>query len=413
MRGETVPLQQTIRIGAAVLEAKDVRGPTEITVEGDRIASIGPCSQMTEDERATVATAGLVNAHAHLDLGAFEGLTEPGPDFKGWIRALMAARAGATAAELERGARRSADALLATGTTAVIDIDSTGIAQAALEDHPLRILHLAEIIDGSPAEMTERSEEALERAERALDAAPSMRRAFGVSPHAPHTLSDDLLTGLGLLTARAPNDRSRSPVAIHWAETEQENEWLTRGSGPFAPLLGPSPGVSGSERLDRAGLLAGSLLVHGNVPLPGEIERLRDSRPAPAIVHCPGCHAYFERPRFSAEPLADAELDILLGTDSIASNLALDMRREVALARSSLGWSAAKAWTAATEAPAARLPWRHVTGRLEVGGAADLVVFEQRQPGRSALEIVAACNQDLPPVRGVMVAGAWAIPPPR
>ena len=403
-------MHETIRVGAAVLSATDVRGATEIVVEGDRIASIRPCSRISDDERATIATAGLVNAHAHLDLGAFEGLIDPGTDFQDWIRALMGARGEAGHDELVRGARRSADALLASGTTSVIDVDSTGVARAALEGHPLRIVHLDEIIDGSSAEATERTTDAIQRAERALAAAASARRAFGISPHAPHTLSDVLLRRLGALVERRRAGGDDASVAIHWAETEAENEWLVHGTGPFAPLLGPSPNVTGSERLERAGLLACALLVHGNVPLAGEIERLAAADPAPTVVHCPGCHEYFERDRFSADTYTAAGLDILLGTDSIASNAALDMRREVALARSSLGWSAADAWFAATEAAAARLPWRHVTGRLEMGAAADVVLFKQRQSAQTVLEAITRSSGDLPPVRGVMIAGSWAIP---
>lgn len=386
-----------------------MRGATEISVEGDRIVRIGPCASLTNEERLTVATAGLVNAHAHLDLGAFEGAIEPGTDFHTWIRALMAARAVASVDELERGARRSADALLASGTTSVIDVDSTGTARAALADHPLRIVHLTEVIDGSPDEASARTQEALRRAERALVATPEERRAFGVSPHAPHTVSDALLTEIGALLGQYRTHGRQAPTAIHWAETPAENDWLMGGSGPFAPLLGSSPCVSGSERLGRAGLLTGTLLVHGNVPLAGEIERLASTRPKPVLVHCPGCHAYFRRDPFRVEAYLEAGLEVVLGTDSIASNSDLDMRKEVALARSTLGWTAADAWAAATEAPASRLPWTHVTGRLEIGGAADLVLFGSREPNRPVLEsLTGAANGDLP-VRGVMIAGEWQV----
>ena len=192
-----------------------------------------------------------------------------------------------------------------------------------------------------------------------------------------------------------------------WAETPEEQQWLERGEGPFAAWLGPSPRCTGTERLQRAGLLAGSLLVHGNEPSEGEVERVAAA--GATVVHCPGSHVYFGRRPFDWGRFASAGVPLALGTDSWASNERLDMRREIRLARETVGLDAASAWRAATEIGAALLPWEHVTGRGEVGAAADRAVFVLKggasdaadRPGR----ILDALTLEEPDLAGLHVAG--------
>lgn len=406
--------KHSLRVGAAVLAADDVRGASEITVVDGVIVAIDPCGTLSASERATVATAGLVNAHTHLDLGALARSVPPGSGFLDWVGRVVAARGSLDGAEIDAGVRSSAQALLASGTTSVIDIDSMGRTDAALEGIGLRTVLLREVLDGSPDGMNERSQLALESAQAALSRRGRALRAFGVSPHGTHTVGDELLGHLSSRIAdraaqpREPG-RSAAPHAVHWAETPEETSWLSEGSGPFAAWLGPSPGVSGTERLGRLGLLDGSLLIHGNVPADGEVERIAAADRC-AVVHCPGSHLFFCRDEFPAPTYVEAGVALALGTDSWASNDVLDMRREVQLARQSLGFDAVTAWRSATETPARWIPWSAVSGRIDVGSAADLAVFLSPGPEFQVLERLTsgAEPQGLPEVVGVMVDGVWA-----
>ena len=306
---------------------------------------------------------GFVNAHAHLDLGAARGLPAPAGGFLDWVGAVLEGRASMGEAEVRAGVRASARRLLETGTTTVIDVDAAGGVSGALGDLPLRVVALREVLDGSPAGSNERTAQALVDARGALSLAPTERRASGLSPHGVHTVGDELLQQLGRL-------RGDAPIAVHWAETPEETLWMTEGSGPFSAWLGPSPMASGAERLERAGMLEGVMLVHGNCPARGEAAALAGR--GVTVVHCPGSHLYFGRAPFEAAGFMGAGVPLALGTDSWASNDDLDMRREVRLAREELGMSGPEAWRMATEAGARHVPWPHVSGRLGVGDAADL-----------------------------------------
>jgi len=371
-----------------------------------RIVALDPAPALTPAESELVVTAGLVNAHAHLDLGALAGRIDAGASFLAWVGRIIEARAALTPSDVARGVERSVDALLDTGTTSVIDIDGEGVAGEVTRACSLRTVELREVIDGSPAEWSERSEAALAGARTTLALPTSELHAFGVSPHGTHTVSDALLSRLSALQLPEPVPVANQ-WAVHWAETPEECEWLERGTGPFAAWLGPSPGLSGTERLAAAGLLDGALLIHGNHPQEGEIERAARARAT--VVHCPGSHRFFGRGEFPARRYLTAGVMLALGTDSWASNESLDMRREMCLARETLGLSAEEVWRMATEGGAAHLPWSHVTGRLDIGAAADLALFKFGETagdqGVSGGRILERLTSDEVELAAVFVAG--------
>lgn len=312
---------------------------------------------------STVAP-GLVNAHAHLELTGLAGRTQRGADFAAWVRSVISARAARTPEQLELDARRGADQALRSGTTCVLDIDATGAALRGLAGHPLRRVQLREVLD---AYDSARTGAAIARVTRALPR--RVRRWEGLAPHAPFTVSPALLAAVGRIAARRA-----LPVQVHWSETQAEVEWLWRGTGPLAALLGSSPKRSGLELLASAGLLGPRLsLVHGNHPLPGEARTLAAC--GATLVHCPGSHAWFARAPFDWRGYARAGVRVALGTDSLASNVGLDLFAELRRAAAEQPWlRPAALWSAATEAGARAAGRAGELGVLAVGACADWIV---------------------------------------
>lgn len=326
------------------------------------------------DARHAVVAAGMVNAHAHLELGAVAGRTPRGRDFPAWVRSVIGLRAALRPHELARAAREGAARALASGTTCVLDIDTTGAAFEGLRAHPIRTVVLREVLD---AQDPNRTAGALARVSRALPRRARIRE--GVSPHAPFTVSPALLAGV----ARVARKRGL-PVQMHWSETEAEVEWMAHGSGPLARMLGSSPRRSALDLLEEVGLLGPELsLVHGNWPGRGEARRLASR--GVTLVHCPGSHAWFEREPFPWREYRRAGVELALGTDSLASNEDLDLRRELRLAWRAAPWlSPAELWRAATVAGAAACGERGRLGCLKPGSAADFVVLAATPKSRAA-----------------------------
>jgi len=338
-----------------------------------------------------VVTPGLVDAHAHLDLGWLRGRL-PSRGFVPWIRALIRERKGLSRRDFERAVRAGARALLASGTTAIGDIDASGASDRLASRLGPRMVVYREVLDAWDPSRTAAS---LRRASGRMRSGPCLRE--GLSPHAPYTTSAELLAG-----ARALAGRRALPLAIHWAESREEVRWLSSGTGPMRALRLPSPRRSGLELLDAAGLLAPrTALVHGNCPGPGEPELL--ARRGVTLVHCPGTHAFFARPGFPLERYRAAGVPLALGTDSLASNQTLDMRREMALLRASFPRLApAEVFAMGTEGGGRALA-QPCLGHLRIGAAADLVAWRLAARSRaSALEELTAAS---PPVERVFVSG--------
>ena len=261
---------------------------------------------------------GFVDAHAHLDLS--HARIEERATFERWVAAVVAMRRTAQS-DASSAIAAGEDLLLAGGCTSVADIDGG----AHLRDGRgarLRTLAFVEVLD---AHDPRRREDASRRLARAGEREGRLMRA--VSPHAPHTVS------AGLLRRAA---RACVPLQIHCAESEAEVEWMIHGTGSFAAWLGASPRRAPLEHLSHAGALRpGTTLVHAN-----HLDPERDgpllARRGVALVHCPGTHRWFARAAFPFAAWRRQGVRVVLGTDSLASNDALDCRHEAALAMDTL-----------------------------------------------------------------------------
>ncbi len=344
-----------------------------------------------------VLAPGLVNAHAHLDLTGLAGALPRSGGFVRWVGELLRRRSARRPRQLAADAARGAARCVETGTTAVGDVDSTGAwAGPAAAPAPRTVLY-REVLDAwDPS----RTAGALDGVRRALPR--RARRAEGVSPHAPFTTSAALLAGV-----RSLRRRRRLPATVHWAETREEIDWLERGRGPLAAVLPPSPRRRGLDLLAEAGLLdRRTSLVHGNLPARGEPARI--ARAGCTLVHCPGTHAFFGREPFPWRRYLRAGVPIALGTDSLASNDDLDLRREMALARAAAPWlSPERVFAMATTGGARALGFARELGRLARGTCADFVAF--RVAGRRRRPILEELTGGGGSVVGVWVDGRAVI----
>lgn len=340
----------------------------------------------------------FVDAHAHLELSGLAGEVSAQGTFTDWIRALLAARGRYSAGDLARAARSGAQRLLATGTSLVGDIDSSGAIESGARGLALRVLRFREALDAGDAT---RAPAVIERLRR-----PAVRRRRfheGLSPHAPYTVSRELGSELGRL-ARI----QRARVAIHFAETSEESDWLERGAGPLSAILAHAPHTTGLGAIERAGLLgARTLLVHGNCV--SADERLRIHASGAALVHCPGTHLFFGRAPFDARAWLDAGVPLALGTDSLASNADLDMGRELALFTAAQpGLSPREAFACATRNGARALGFAGRAGEIAPGALADFALYELG-PG-SGRDALAALAHGEARFRGLWMDGSAVTP---
>ena len=91
-------------------------------------------------------------------------------------------------------------------------------------------------------------------------------------------------------------------------------DWLQRNDRDMSDCGLGSP----VRHLARNGMLGENLLaVHANLLADGDAALLGKHRVP--VVHCPRSHGYFQHPPFQCQQLAEAGVNICLGTDSLAT----------------------------------------------------------------------------------------------
>lgn len=380
--------------------------PGYIDVGGGRIVGIGRTRRHAVPDHAILP--GLINAHVHLQIPP---LRRPRHRFLPWIEAVVHERARRTPGDHLSNARTALWRLLADGVTSVGEIDSTGQSPAALHSLRLSGVCYQEILG---FDLRAAAARALVDRRRTCGTRDCVG---GLSPHAPYSVSADLF--------RAARDTG-SRLAIHVAETPEELEFLQTGGGPFRELLEGlgrlpagyrAPGVGGIEFLDGLGMLGPrTLLVHAQHLFESEVERLARSR-TPVVI-CPGTVDWFRRPRPPLSELLARRICVGLGTDSIASNDDLSIRREMGRVRRLWPGLAPDPVLAMATAAGGRCLARPGLGRLVVGGAADFVVvpmageagdfLEEFTSGGLAPESTWLKGRCYPRMASLEAAGSWS-----
>lgn len=356
-----------------------------LTVAGDRIAAVGENTAGTppRDLGNVAVLPGLINAHTHLEFSGLSApLGRPGMPFTDWLAAVVTWRrqelAEPDAAERrEQAARRGLAEVAGTGTAAVGEVASPGWPEAAFQDSPVETTVFFELLGLAP----QRVEPLLASAAAHLaNPAASARWRAGLAPHAPYTVSLELLARTCPLSRQA-----QAPVALHLAESREELELLQSGTGPFVPLLQsfdawyPDVLPRGTRPLDFLRVLGQAhraLVVHGNYLSPEEITFLAARSARMSLVYCPRTHAYFGHEPYPLPALLAAGVNVAVGTDSRASNPDLDVWEELRHVHRQFGCTVApgEILRLGTQAGAAALGIDRDYGTLSPGKAARLTL---------------------------------------
>lgn len=298
-----------------------------LTEQAGRLLDIRPCKDLEQSEiLPVVAVPPLVNAHTHLEFSALTEPLEPALPFQSWIQSLMKWRGsnGLTQAQAIRsGLSESAD----SGVGLIGEV-STNDDVSPLSDQQTSCVVFRELIGLGTA----RVQQQLELAENFLTApnVAGVRRAL--SPHAPYTVHPDLLEHAVALAVKY-----QAPLAMHLAETTDELELLTSGTGRFQTFLtsmglfDPKLFPGGRSILDLLQVLSnapGVLAVHGNYFTDDDLAFLSHHRNI-TTVYCPRTHHFFGHTAHPFQQLLRAGCRVILGTDSRASNPDLSIWREL------------------------------------------------------------------------------------
>ncbi|HEY5839666.1 MAG TPA: amidohydrolase family protein [Pyrinomonadaceae bacterium] len=312
-----------------------------VAVAGETIVGVGAREDLVarfphavaSDFGASVLLPGLVNAHSHLELTVMRGFLESGEtDFFAWLRKLTVARMSMTGDDLFVSAACGAIEAARAGITCVGD-SSSAAAQSmkALREIGVRGIVYQESFGPDP-QLADENVAKLQAQLAEMRALESANVRAGVSPHAPYTVSAPQLE----LIARWALDEYL-PLMMHAAESEAERLFMFEGSGPFAEGLRArgidwqGQKISTIEYLARHGVLeTRPLLAHCITVNDADIETIRSA--GAGVAHCPKSNAKLRHGRAPFARFLTANLNLGLGSDSVASNNNCDILEEARFA---------------------------------------------------------------------------------
>jgi 5-methylthioadenosine/S-adenosylhomocysteine deaminase len=349
-----------------------------VAVAADRILEVGSGAaayhaRETIDCRGRVVMPGLINAHTHAPMTLLRGLAD---DLRldVWLMGYMmpVEREFVRPDFVGLGTSLACAEMIRSGTTCFADMYyfEEAVAQAAAAAGVRAVC--GQTVLKFPAPDAASYEDSLAYAREFITRWKGHPLIVpSVAPHAPYTCTVEILRASAELAAEF-----EVPLQTHLAETALEVDGSRRHHGmPVIPWVR-------KQRLFDARVLAAHC-VHVDE---GEIRTLHDARAG--VAHNPTSNLKLGSGIAPVGRMLELGVSVGIGTDGTASNNDLDMFEEIRLAAllakgvsgDPTAVPARRALAMATRLGARALHIGDITGTLEPGKRADLIVVDLEQP---------------------------------
>ena len=390
--------------------------PGAVAIRGDQIAAVGPEEELKKQFKAKetfdcggrILMPGLVNAHTHVPMTLLRGLAD---DLRldVWLMGYMmpVERKFVSPEFVRLGTALACAEQIRSGVTTFNDMYyfEADVAQAASEAG-LRAV-CGQTVMKFPAPDADAYEDSFAMARDFIEKWKDHPLIVpAIAPHAPYTTTPEILHSSAELAMEFD-----VPLHIHISETGLEVENMRRDNGmPVVPYV------------KKQGLLEAKVIAAHCVHIdPGEMRTLKHA--GAGVAHNPSSNMKLASGFAPVQKMLETGLNVGIGTDGPASNNDLDMFEEVRLAsfiaktisNDPTVLPAQTALTMATRLGAQALHIGHLTGSIEVGKRADLIVVDvsaahnspqyRRDPNNAYAQIVYSGKST--DVSDVMVNGKW------
>jgi len=269
---------------------------------------------------------GFVNCHCHLELSHLKGAIPQGTGLAGFLTLLQNIRNNNP--DVILSSVISADKeLYREGVELCADICNDKVTFTVKKKSHIRYLNLLEVFATDPEKAASRMSEIIRLSEDSeKDGLP-----YFIVPHTVYTVSLPLFR---LLREKTNENRVTS---IHFMETKGEDTFVSHHSGPLMDSLAKggmlskvlfTPESCVSAILNEVTPSGSLILVHNTYTDRSTIKAIQKRKNTYWCL-CPGSNKYIENKLPPVDLLTSEGCDIVIGTDSLASNNRLSIISEL------------------------------------------------------------------------------------
>ena len=274
-----------------------------------------------------ILSPGFVNAHCHLELSHMKGMIPAHTGLQEFVKQIVALRQVAPEA-IQEAIVAAESEMIANGIVAVGDISNTLDTLNQKAKHHLAYYSFVELYDLDPTRAEDKIIEGLEMQKQFQE---NCVRASLV-PHAPYSVTNNLWN---LLSAHF----GIHTISMHNQETIDENEFFKTKSGSFLGMYERTKvNLDFFEATGKSSLQSilpifkkvhHGILVHNSFTSADDIQAVHAAMDNAFWCLCPNANQYIEQTMPPIELLRSEKANIVIGTDSYASNWSLNILDEL------------------------------------------------------------------------------------
>ena len=274
-----------------------------------------------------ILSPGFINAHCHLELSHMKNMIPAHTGLQEFVKQIVSLRK-VQEHVIEEAIEKAEAEMLANGIVAVGDISNTLDTLAQKAKHNLAYYTFVELYDLDPT-----------RAQDKLNAGIEIQKTFeqnciraSLVPHAPYSVTNNLWKLLS-------EHFGSHTISMHNQETPDENDFFKTKTGSFLGMYERTK-VS-LDFFEATGLSSlqsvlpifknakTSILVHNSFTSANDISAVKKQMPNTFWCLCPNANQYIEQTMPPIELLRTGGANIIIGTDSYASNWSLNILDEL------------------------------------------------------------------------------------
>ena len=277
-----------------------------------------------------ILSPGFINTHCHLELSHLKDRIPKKSGLTNFVYNVVTGR-HSHEEEIVSGIANAVKEMIENGIVAVGDICNNDLAISVKNKAQLQYYNFIEVSGWNPSIASAR----FEHSKSVYDKYISKGQKTSMVPHAPYSVSPPLWEKITPYF-------SGKIVTIHNQETISEDEFFLKGSGKLLSMYTmmeidnsffQCPGTSSLQSYyEKLSSASSVILVHNTFIKQDDLDYICKTKNKTQLVSfclCPNANLYIEDKLPPLEMLADNKVDIVIGTDSLASNHQLDILEEL------------------------------------------------------------------------------------